>query len=35
MGINPSTGKLEKMKGEAAEQVIQNARENVEIMCDD
>jgi hypothetical protein len=34
MGINPSTGKLEKMKGEAAEQVIQNAKDDVEIFCE-
>jgi hypothetical protein len=33
MGVN-AAGKMEKMEGEAAEQVIANARENVEIFCE-
>lgn len=35
MGINLATGKLVKMKGEEAEMVIQSARENVEIFCEE
>lgn len=33
MGINPATGKLEKMAGEQAEYAIKDTKENIEILC--
>ncbi len=33
MGINPATGKLEKIEGKQAEDVINDTKENVEILC--
>lgn len=32
-GINPLTGRIEKMKGEVARSTIQDTRETVEILC--
>ena len=34
-GINPATGTLQKITGEQAEEVIQGARDNVEIFCEE
>jgi hypothetical protein len=33
MGINPMTGSMQKMTGEAAASAIQNVKDNVEIFC--
>ncbi|MCU7846159.1 MAG: hypothetical protein KZQ93_20170 [Candidatus Thiodiazotropha sp. (ex Monitilora ramsayi)] len=33
MGINPATGKLQKMKGKQAQDVIKDTKENISILC--
>lgn len=35
MGINPTTGKLQKITGKAAEEIIQNTKDDVELFCND